>query len=244
MTAPAQWRDLRRHTTARVALGRAGNAVPTEAHLAFQADHAAARDAVHTPLVIADLLATLGRTAQVVQSAAPDRVTFLRRPDLGRRLAPDTMIPPMPGCLAIVIADGLSAIAAQCHACDLIAALGHSGPVLIATQARVALGDDIGARLQARAVLMLIGERPGLSSADSLGAYLTWLPRIGRTDAERNCVSNIRPGGLEIAEAAFRLRWLMERMERVGLTGVGLKDESKTLYPAFDPQHGDGRFVR
>jgi ethanolamine ammonia-lyase small subunit len=234
MTVPALWSDLRRHTGARVALGRVGNAVPTAAHLAFQADHAAARDAVHTPLDVAALQAALGLASQVVHSAAPDRARYLRRPDLGRRLATDTVIVPVPDCLAIVIGDGLSAIAAQSHAPGLIAALGHAGPVVIATQARVALGDDIGARLAARAVLVLIGERPGLSSADSLGAYLTWQPRIGRTDAERNCVSNIRPGGLGIAEAAFRIRWLIERMQMAGLTGVALKDESEGRGAALD----------
>jgi ethanolamine ammonia-lyase small subunit len=225
MKPPVLWTDLRRFTPARVALGRAGNAVPTSAHLAFQADHAAARDAVYADLDVERLRAELGRVAAVMRSEAPDRHSYLLRPDLGRRLHSDTTLAPAPGCIAIVIADGLSATAAQSHAAPLVAALQMDGPVVIATQARVALGDDIGAMLQAEAVLVLIGERPGLSSPDSLGAYLTWQPRRGRTDAERNCVSNIRPAGLTIPDAAVKLRWLIGEMRRLRLSGVGLKDE-------------------
>jgi ethanolamine ammonia-lyase small subunit len=140
-------------------------------------------------------------------------------------LHPDAALEPQPGCVAVVIADGLSATAAQRHAAALIGELGLDGPIVIATQARVALGDEIGAALQAEAVLVLIGERPGLTSADSLGAYLTWQPRPGRTDAERNCVSNIRPDGLQLAEAALKIRWLLGQMRRLQLTGVDLKDE-------------------
>jgi ethanolamine ammonia-lyase small subunit len=225
MTAPTRWVDLKRFTQARVALGRVGNAVPTAAHLAFQADHAAARDAVHAQLDVEALLGELDRPAMVVRSEARDRAEYLLRPDLGRRLHPDMQIAPQPGCIAVVIADGLSATAAQRHAADLMSALGHDGPLFIATQARVALGDDVGEALQAEAVLMLIGERPGLSSPDSLGAYLTWQPRRGRNDAERNCVSNIRPAGLPIAEAAVKLRWLLAEMRRLRLSGVALKDD-------------------
>jgi ethanolamine ammonia-lyase small subunit len=222
---PAQWTDLRRFTLARVALGRAGNAIPTAAHLAFQADHAAARDAVYASLDVDALRCDLGTNAPWVRSEAPDRATYLLRPDLGRRLHPVHSLTPLPGCIAIVVADGLSAIAAQRHAAPLIAALALGGPVVIATQARVAIGDDIGAALQAEAVLMLIGERPGLSSADSLGAYLTWQPRRGRTDAERNCVSNIRPKGLSIPDAATKLRWLLSAMRLLRVSGVALKDD-------------------
>lgn len=225
MTGPARWVDLRRFTPARVGLGRVGNAVPTAAHLAFQADHAAARDAVHALLDIPALLTGLGRPAMLVRSEATDRTEYLRRPDLGRRLHPDIRLDPQPGCIAVVIADGLSATAAQRRAAALVAALDHRGPLLIATQARVALGDDVGQALQAEAVLVLIGERPGLSSPDSLGAYLTWQPHRGRSDAERNCVSNIRPAGLPIAEAALKLRWLIAQMYRLRLSGVALKDE-------------------
>jgi len=226
MSAPTLWRDLRRFTPARVALGRAGNGLPTAAHLAFQAAHAAARDAVHAALDVAALQAALPRPAVVVRSACPDRATYLLRPDLGRRLAPGTVLRAEPECLAVVICDGLSATAVQRHAAPVVAALGEVGPIVIATQGRVALGDDVGALLGAEAVLVLIGERPGLSTPDSLGAYLTWQPRPGRTDAERNCVSNIRPEGLPPAEAALKLRWLIGEMRRLRLTGVALKDEA------------------
>jgi len=208
-----------------VALGRVGQGLPTAAHLQFQADHAAARDAVWAELDVPALQSALGRPVMVVRSAAPDRQSYLLRPDLGRRLHPDAALEPQPGCVAVVIADGLSATAAQRHAAALIGELGLDGPIVIATQARVALGDEIGAALQAEAVLVLIGERPGLTSADSLGAYLTWQPRPGRTDAERNCVSNIRPDGLQLAEAALKIRWLLGQMRRLQLTGVDLKDE-------------------
>jgi ethanolamine ammonia-lyase small subunit len=232
-TPPTLWRDLRRFTPARVALGRAGNGLPTAAHLAFQADHAAARDAVHAELDTARLAADLeaaGLPSQVVHSACPDRRTYLLRPDLGRRLAEGqaAQLPNIPG-IAFVVADGLSATAVQRHAAPLLAqvmpALAEPGPVVIARQGRVALGDEIGAALGAQAVAVLIGERPGLSTPDSLGVYLTWQPRPGRTDAERNCISNIRPEGLPIPDAAAKLLWLIAAMRRLQLTGVALKDE-------------------
>ena len=228
---PVLWRDLRRFTPARIALGRAGNGLPTAAHLAFQAAHAAARDAVHAELDTARLaagLAAAGLSSTQVHSACPDRRTYLLRPDLGRRLAENHPLTPAPG-IAFIICDGLSATAAQHHAAPLLAevmpALGQSGPVVIARQGRVALGDAIGTAMGAQAVVVLIGERPGLSSPDSLGAYLTWHPRPGRTDAERNCISNIRPEGLAIPDAAAKLLWLIAAMRRLGLTGIGLKDE-------------------
>jgi ethanolamine ammonia-lyase small subunit len=233
--APAMWRDLRRFTPARVALGRAGNGVPTEAHLAFQAAHAAARDAVHAELdmpALADALGLAGLASISVSSACPDRHHYLLRPDLGRRLTPADRAmleaSPAPGALAFVICDGLSALAVQRHAAPLLAALLPSlaiGKVVIARLGRVALGDDIGEALGAEAVAVLIGERPGLSAPDSLGVYLTWQPRIGRRDAERNCISNIRPEGLPIPEAAAKLLWLIGEMRRLRLSGVGLKDE-------------------
>ena len=228
---PTLWRDLRRFTPARIALGRAGNGLPTAAHLAFQAAHAAARDAVHAELDIDTLaadLAAAGLSSTTVHSACPDRRTYLLRPDLGRRLADNQPLTPAPG-IAFVICDGLSATAVQRHAAPLLAqvmpSLGQIGPVVIARQGRVALGDAIGAALGAQAVVVLIGERPGLSSPDSLGAYLTWQPRPGRSDAERNCISNIRPEGLAIADAGEKLLWLIGAMRRLGLTGVALKDE-------------------
>lgn len=235
--APTLWQNLRRFTPARIALGRAGNAQPTEAHLAFQAAHAAARDAVHTPLDLAALTADLdaaGLPSQTVRSACPDRRTYLLRPDLGRRLnaADRATLTQTPGQIAFVVCDGLSALAIQRHAAPLLALIAPTTPVIIATQGRVALGDDIGAALQAEAVAVLIGERPGLSTPDSLGVYLTWQPRPGRSDAERNCVSNIRPEGLAIPQAAAKLLWLIGEMRRLRLTGVALKDEQPALGPA------------
>jgi ethanolamine ammonia-lyase small subunit len=232
--APTLWQNLRRFTPARIALGRAGNAQPTEAHLAFQAAHAAARDAVHTPLDLAALTADLdaaGLPSQTVRSACPDRRTYLLRPDLGRRLnaADRATLTPAPGRITFVVCDGLSALAVQRHAAPLLALIAPTTPVIIATQGRVALGDDIGAALQAEAVAVLIGERPGLSTPDSLGVYLTWQPRPGRTDAERNCISNIRPEGLSLPQAAAKLLWLIAEMRRLQLTGVALKDEQPAL---------------
>lgn len=241
MTAPALWHDLRRFTPARVALGRAGNGLPTAAHLAFQAAHAAARDAVHAALDVAALQADLlaaGFPAGVVHSACPDRQTYLLRPDLGRRLRDGGDLPAAPGCLAILLCDGLSAAAVQRHAPPLLARIAgrveRIGPVLLAAQGRVALGDEVGEALGAEAVLVLIGERPGLTSPDSLGAYLTWQPRSGRTDAERNCVSNIRPDGLPPAAAADKLLWLIGQMRAARLTGVALKDEQPLAAPDQD----------
>ena len=245
MTSPDPWAALRAHTLARIALGRTGASLPTAEWLRFAEAHALARDAVHTPLDVAALVAALrhhGVEPAVVASAAPDRATYLRRPDLGRRLdaASAAALTPGPGGLAVVLADGLSARATQAHALPLLLALrGHLeaagdalGTVAVATQARVALGDEIGERVQAGAVLVLIGERPGLSSPDSLGAYLTWAPRRGRRDAERNCVSNIRPEGQPPAQAAARLAWLLGAARRLGATGVALKDESNVAPPA------------
>jgi ethanolamine ammonia-lyase small subunit len=240
-TPPAQWSDLRRFTPARVGLGRAGNGMPTASHLAFQADHAAARDAVHAALDVTALQTELtqgGIDSIATASAAPDRETYLRRPDLGRRLleVDRTRLPSIPGAMLFVVCDGLSAGAVQRHAAALLARVIPAlrpvqpvAPVVIATQGRVALGDDIGDRIGAEAVAVLIGERPGLSAADSLGVYLTWQPRTGRSDAERNCISNIRPAGLPVAEAAAKLLWLIEAMRRLRLTGVALKDEQLTV---------------
>jgi ethanolamine ammonia-lyase small subunit len=235
---PARWTDLRRFTPARVALGRAGNGLPTAAHLAFQAAHAAARDAVHDALDVSVLLEDLsahGIAARTVASACPDRPTYLRRPDLGRALHPADRArlaaAPAPGSIAFVLCDGLSALAVQRHAAPLLAhvlpALSPlpAGPVVVATQGRVALGDAIGAALGASAVAVLIGERPGLSTPDSLGVYLTWAPRIGRADSERNCISNIRPDGLPVDQAAAKLLWLIGAMCRLQCTGIHLKDE-------------------
>jgi ethanolamine ammonia-lyase small subunit len=237
---PARWDDLRRFTLARVALGRAGNGLPTAAHLAFQAAHAGARDAVHAALDVAALgeaLSAAGLPSIAVHSAAQDRRTYLLRPDLGRRLRETdrARLIPAPGAVVLVVCDGLSATAVQRHAVPLLVqvarALGQTAPIVIAEQGRVALGDAIGALVQAEAVAVLIGERPGLSAADSLGVYLTWQPRPGRTDAERNCISNIRADGLPPEAAAAKLLWLIGVMRRLRLTGVDLKDEQPAALP-------------
>ena len=225
---------LRALTHARIGLGRAGQGLPTAPMLDFQLAHARARDAVHAVLDAGELAARLTLPSFVVHSAAADRATYLQNPDLGRRLAEDAVVPPADGGapdLSIVIGDGLSATAVSAHAAAVVDGVARRlgdwriGPVCIAHQARVALGDAIGQRAGAGCVLVLIGERPGLSAADSLGAYLTWQPRIGRRDSERNCVSNIRaPGGYAPDAAADKLAWLLREARRLGLTGVALKD--------------------
>ena len=234
------WAGLRSLTPARIALGRAGPAWPTREVLAFGLAHARARDAVHTRLDAAVLEAELraaGHPVVQVRSAAPDRATYLTRPDLGRRLDAESArrlaAAPVPPEIVVAIEDGLSAVAVQRHAVPLLARLRElapdrwSGvPVVIALQGRVALGDEIGARLGARLIVVMIGERPGLSSPDSLGLSLTHAPRPGRSDAERNCISNVRPEGLAYAAAAARLDWLAVEALHRGLTGVALKDES------------------
>ena len=236
------WTRLTGLTGARIALGRAGPALPTREVLALALAHAQARDAVHAAFdaeAVARGLEALGHATVQVESAAPDRAAYLRRPDLGRRLSAagrETLqrSGPRGADLVLVVADGLSSAAVQAHAVPLVAALGPHvdragwglGPVVIATQARVALGDEIGERLEAGMVALLVGERPGLSSPDSLGVYITYAPCVGRTDAERNCISNIRPEGLSYEEAAFKLAWHIAQARRLGLTGVGLKDES------------------
>jgi ethanolamine ammonia-lyase small subunit len=223
--------DLRAFTPARVGIGRTGDSLPTSELLRFQLDHARARDAVHEPLDPA----SLGVPHVLVRSAAPNRATYLRRPDLGRRLAVDTQLPRGDYDAAFVIVDGLSAPAVHRHAVPLLDAVTplleswRLAPLTVALQGRVAIGDEIGARLGARLVVVLTGERPGLTSPDSLGAYLTWDPRPGRTDAERNCISNIRPEGLSYQAAAGTLVFLMSAARSRRLSGVALKDESRYL---------------
>ena len=234
------WAKLARWTPARIALGRSGASLPTREVLAFALAHARARDAVHAGLDVVALQACLGALSLdsiVVTSDAPDRALYLRRPDFGRRLSQASRdalggLPRSAPDLALVIGDGLSAAAVQAHAVPLLAAFLPRAvpltlsPVVVARGARVALGDEIGALLGARAVAVLIGERPGLSSPDSLGVYLTFAPRPGRSDAERNCISNIRTEGLSYDSAAFKLAWLVREALRRSLTGVDLKDES------------------
>ena len=244
------WDGLRRFTDARIALGRAGHSLPTAAHLQFQLAHAHARDAVHVPLdtdhVIQGLQAQRFETLKL-HSAAPNRHVYLQRPDLGRRLneascrtletrlerhraqeplaaAPD---------VCFVVADGLSALAIHSHAVEFLQCLlpqlqsdanpWRMAPVCMVGQGRVAIGDDIGERLAAQLVVVLIGERPGLSSPDSMGIYLTWAPRMGCTDAQRNCISNVRSAGLAPQAAALQLYYLMNQARSLKLTGVGLK---------------------
>lgn len=227
---------LRRFTEARVGLGRVGQAQPIAAHLAFQAAHAQARDAVWSELDVPALQEALPG-AIAVRSRARDRREYLLRPDLGRALA-ECALPAAPGALVFVVADGLCATGVQAQAAALIAAARPLlrmplGPVVIAEQARVALGDAVGEAMGAAAVAVLIGERPGLSAQDSLGIYLTWAPRIGRSDAERNCISNVRPGGMSAGDAAAKLAWLLQAAQGLGATGVALKDDmpSEPLLP-------------
>ncbi|MDR5828790.1 ethanolamine ammonia-lyase subunit EutC [Caballeronia sp. LP006] len=240
------WDALKRFTNARIALGRTGDSLPTAPLLAFGLAHAQARDAVHQPLDTAALAAELhaaGFDTLEAASAAPDRDHYLRRPDLGRalddasraRLAEHAARTEAAPDIVFVAADGLSAFAAQRHAAAFLARMRPKldgwkvAPVVIATQARVALGDPIGELLGGRIVVVMIGERPGLSSPDSLGLYVTFAPRPGRHDAERNCISNVRPEGLNYDAAAFKLHWLLNEARRLKLTGVGLKDHSGAL---------------
>ena len=245
--APRSLEDLRSLTPARVALGRTGASLPMKALLDFTLDHARARDAVHAPFDVAALTAALGALgldAWAVASRAGNRQDYLRRPDLGRRLDPASIdllqSRKPPACrLAIVIGDGLSPTAVHAHAVELMRHLLPRlaseeidvGGTVVASLARVALGDEIGAILGAQMVVTLIGERPGLSAPDSLGAYLTFAPRPGRTDAERNCVSNIHKAGLSYDEAAFKIAWLVREGLAREATGVALKDESADRAP-------------
>ncbi|MGB7183843.1 MAG: ethanolamine ammonia-lyase subunit EutC [Burkholderiaceae bacterium] len=238
-----EWTSLRELTHARLALGRAGTSLPTAAHLTFQRDHALARDAVMTTFdsqAIARALTVHGIESVTVSSQAPDRSTYLQRPDLGRQLhLPDKeQLPPSNPDVVVVIGDGLSALAAHRHAVPMAAGLHQAltsrqlrmARVVIARGARVALSDDIGGLLGARLAIILLGERPGLSSPDSLGAYLTWNPKRGRTDAQRNCVSNIRPeGGLPYEAAVHKLVYLSLQACHLGLSGVQLKDNSASI---------------
>jgi len=238
---PNPWAQWRSATPARLALGRAGAGMPTDETLRFGWAHAMARDAIHAALDVDALDATLQEQHWPVmraRSRAEDRTTYLRRPDLGRQLDPADAqrlrAAAKSGCdVCLVIGDGLSSLAVASHAAPLLAALRPQlppatrfSPVVIATQARVALADEVGELFGAALSVMLIGERPGLSSPDSLGIYLTHSPKRGRHDAERNCISNVRPEGLPCDAAAFKLAWLMQESLRRGLTGVGLKDGS------------------
>lgn len=248
VTSP--WEQLRQFTAARIALGRTGVSLPTQPQLAFQLAHARARDAVHLPLDIAQLAHDLqaagcGPATRYLQleSAAGERLTYLQRPDLGRRLsaASRAMVqghaPTAGGAppdIALVVADGLSARAVAQNAAPFLARLlpwlqaehWTLAPVAIVRLGRVAVADEVAECLGARLVVLLIGERPGLSSPDSMGLYATWAPRAGLTDAARNCISNVRPAGLGYEAAAEKLHHLLMQMQRLQLSGVQLKDET------------------
>ncbi len=240
------WLELRRLTPARIALGRTGTSLPTSAQLDFQFAHAQARDAVHLPFDHAGLSAQLserGRESLLLHSAALDRNSYLQRPDLGRKLSDDSAQTlrdhaaehPDGVDLAIVVADGLSALAVHRHTQPFLTRLEEQmgnddwsiAPVVLVEQGRVAIGDEIGQLLGAKMVVMLIGERPGLSSPDSLGLYFTYNPKVGLTDAYRNCISNVRQEGLSYSMAAHRLLYLMREACRRQLSGVNLKDEAQ-----------------
>jgi ethanolamine ammonia-lyase small subunit len=260
---PARWDALRRFTDARIALGRAGHSLPTTAHLNFQLAHAQARDAVHLPFDahdVASSLQALGLKTMLLHSAATDRATYLQRPDLGRRLddrSRQTLAEQRNKTdrfdIAFVVADGLSALAVHRNAVELVSATlarlradtaqaWTVAPAAVVEQGRVAVGDETGEGLQANAVVVLIGERPGLSSPDSLGIYITWAPKAGLTDASRNCISNVRPAGLSIEAAAAKLHQLLSQSRLRQLTGVGLKDESDD-HAAKLASGGEGNFL-
>lgn len=240
------WQELRSLTPARIALGRAGTSLPTNAQLDFQYAHAQARDAVHLPFDHAALSAQLaerGRDSLLLHSAAADRHTYLQRPDLGRKLNETSaqtlrdyaVANPGGVDLAIVIADGLSALAVHRHSLPFLQRLEEQAaaqnwslsPVMLVEQGRVAVADEVGQLLGAKMSVILIGERPGLSSPDSLGLYFTYAPKVGLTDAYRNCISNVRLEGLSYGMAAHRLLYLMREACRRQLSGVNLKDEAE-----------------
>lgn len=257
------WLELRRLTPARIALGRTGTSMPTGAQLDFQFAHAQARDAVHLPFDHAGLssqLAERGRDSLLLHSAAVDRHSYLQRPDLGRRLSDESAqalrdyAAANPGGvdLAVVVADGLSALAVHKHTLPFLTRMEEQthaegwslSPVILVEQGRVAVADEVGQLLGAKMVVILIGERPGLSSPDSLGLYFTYNPKVGLTDAYRNCISNVRLEGLSYGMAAHRLLYLMREACRRQLSGVNLKDEAQVqTLESDDPDLMKGNFL-
>jgi ethanolamine ammonia-lyase small subunit len=246
------WTPLKRHTQARIGLARAGAALSTPELLSFQLAHAQARDAVWHPWDSAACSAALsgsGIAHVVVASQAADRATYLRRPDLGRRLSPDALSQltaaraAEPPELALILSDGLSASAVHAHGLTtlraILAALQRASiscaPLVLVQQGRVAISDEIGHALGRKSAVIVLGERPGLSASDSLGIYLTFDPKLGNTDAQRNCISNVRePSGLPPMAAAARLVALLRRALASGFSGVALKDESVPIVSASD----------
>ncbi len=240
------WNRLRQYTPARIALGRAGTSMPTKPHLEFQLAHARARNAVHHELnvpALTEALQSRGYESIVTHSNAESRTVYLQRPDKGRRLNSESrarlepLDPAGPYDVAFVIGDGLSALAIEENAVafidQILPELARNGwrvsPLVIVKEARVAIGDDVGQVLGAQLVVVLIGERPGLSSPDSMGIYMTLKPSVGLTDEARNCISNVRPEGLGYDEAAHKLSFLMTEARRRGISGVHLKDETEAL---------------
>lgn len=250
IVVPNPWNKLRQYTPARIALGRAGTSLPTKPHLEFQLAHARARDAVHHELDTAKLesaLKTRGHETCLLHSAAANRPMYLQRPDMGRRLDEDShkalsdMAQRGDGYdVVFVVGDGLSSFAIEENAAPFLDAIlpplreqsWRIAPLVIIREARVAVGDEIGQLLGARMVVVLIGERPGLSSPDSMGIYMTLNPRIGLTDEARNCISNVRREGLDYQGAAHKLFYLMNEARKRGLSGVHLKDEAETTQGA------------
>ncbi|WP_242201767.1 MULTISPECIES: ethanolamine ammonia-lyase subunit EutC [unclassified Pseudomonas] len=257
------WLELRRLTPARIALGRTGTSIPTSAQLDFQFAHAQARDAVHLPFDhegLSSQMAERGRDSLLLHSAAVDRHMYLQRPDLGRRLSDESAqslrdyAAANPGGvdLAVVVADGLSALAVHKHTLPFLTRMEEQthaegwslSPVILVEQGRVAVADEVGQLLGAKMVVILIGERPGLSSPDSLGLYFTYNPKVGLTDAYRNCISNVRLEGLSYGMAAHRLLYLMKEACRRQLSGVNLKDEAQVqTLESDDPDLMKGNFL-
>ncbi|MDO6513527.1 ethanolamine ammonia-lyase subunit EutC [Neptuniibacter sp. 2_MG-2023] len=252
------WAGLKRYTDARIALGRAGTSIPTQAMLSFQMDHGNARDAVHLPLDIDKLCSELqdqAVTPILLKSRAQGRTEYLQRPDLGRRLSvasaatltsfAETIEPSMQACITIV--DGLSSFAIQSHAANFFKQISlrlkEEGitqmPPCLVEQGRVAVGDEIGDILNAQLMILLVGERPGLSSPDSLGVYFTYKPKLGFSDANRNCISNIRPAGMSYEAAADKLIWLIKQSLQLDYSGVELKDQSDSIESLEEPKLGN-----
>jgi ethanolamine ammonia-lyase small subunit len=244
MSDADEWTALSAFTPARLALGRAGNGLPTKRVLEFQLAHARAQDAVHAPFDAAAVVAALAPAQCVLlETRAKDRTRYLMNPDLGRTLddASQARLARVAYDAVLVIADGLSATAIQTHGAALarlvLAQAPHIrwAPVAVVSNGRVAVGDAVAEALGAEMAVVLIGERPGLTAADAVGIYLTWRPRAGVTrDAERNCISNIRPSGLPLADAAHRLAWLIAQARKLGATGVALKEDAPDLLPPPD----------
>lgn len=253
IVTPNLWASLKYYTDARIGLGRAGVSLPTTPLLDFQLAHAQAQDAVHTPLNTEQLITELAPLATrfkleptlQLHSQVTNRAMYLQRPDLGRRLNEDsvsrlnahTSNVSVATDLSIVVVDGLSSRAITENTLPFLTALLTTlqedqqswkiAPLCIVEQGRVAIGDEVGQLINARAVLVLIGERPGLSSPDSLGLYLTWSPRVGLTDVSRNCISNVRLAGLSYQDAVRKTLYLLKESRQRQLSGVDLKERSE-----------------